>query len=57
MDGMNPQELLEDIVGEWYNLKANHYIVNSEDRNDMITAIDTIERRKENERFTQNENK
>ena len=57
MDGMNPQELLEDIVGEWYNLKANHYTVNSEDRNGMITAIDTIERRKENERLTQHENK
>ena len=55
MDGMNPQELLQDIVDEWYHLTATHYTVNSEDRDGMLKCIDNLERRKENERLTQNE--
>jgi len=43
MDGMNPQELLDDIVSEWYNLRATHYTLNSEDRNGMIEVINNLE--------------
>ena len=44
MDGMSPQELLQDIVDEWYHLTATHYTLNSEDRDDMIKCIEGIEK-------------
>jgi len=44
MDGMSPQELLQDIVDEWYHLTATHYTLNSEDRDDMIKCIERIEK-------------
>ena len=47
MDGMNPQELLDDIVGEWCKLRANYYLVNHEDRNGMIETIDSLENTEE----------
>jgi len=43
MDGMNPQELLDDIIDEWYKLKATHYTLNSEDRNGMIDVMNSLE--------------
>ena len=44
MDGMSPQELLQDIVDEWYHLTATHYTLNSDDRDDMIKCIEGIEK-------------
>jgi hypothetical protein len=44
MDGMSPQELLQDIVDEWYHLTATHYTLNSEDRDGMIKCIEGIEK-------------
>ena len=34
---------LDDIIGEWYKLKATHYTLNSEDRNGMIHVMNSLE--------------